>query len=273
VLGTYNTKFVLPNGREVFVPSASGRLAGAEVHRRVLTEWRKPDFYFHLRSGGHVAALRWHSRSEVFAMLDIRGFFDSVTRSKTHRSLCGIGFPHRDAWKIAQEATVEKAVGGFSLPYGFIQSPVLASLALDRSALGRRLRAVARSRVVRLTTYMDDIVLSGLDEAEVQRERAALVEAAGIANFEINDIKSQPTGAAIVAFNIVLSHGSLMITDARMDDFEDDVLRLDANAVVAIIGYVRGVNRSQSDHLIRVGTDSPNPSVRAAMAGLLAAAS
>jgi hypothetical protein len=122
------------------------------VHAEVRRRWRPPHYFYHLRPGGHVAALRGHLHNRCFATLDISHFFDSITRAKNHRALRNIGIRHDRAWEIAQESTVEKTLRqrDFSLPYGFIQSPVLASLTLDRSAFGRVMKTVARSNHTRL---------------------------------------------------------------------------------------------------------------------------
>jgi hypothetical protein len=92
--------------------------------------------------------------------LDISGFFDCITRSKIYRALRSIGIDHREAWDIARGSTVEKTPrkGDFSLPYGFIQSPALASLALDRSALGCRMKVLARSNQTRLSCYAAELL-------------------------------------------------------------------------------------------------------------------
>lgn len=252
MFGNYIHKFVLPNGRQVFVPSASGRQAGSLVHADVLRRWPVPHYFYHLRSGGHLAALKAHLHNRCFTTLDISGFFDSVTRSKIYRALRSIGIDYRKAWDIARESTVEKTTrrSDFSLPYGFIQSPVLASLALDRSALGREMKVLARSNHTRLSCYVDDVVLSGVEEDAVESGRLALIEAAGRSNFIINAIKSQRPGPEITVFKIVLSNGEMALTDDRMLAFESDLMQATPSAAAAIFGYVRSVNRSQADRLI-----------------------
>ena len=268
MLGTYIHKFVLPNGHQVFVPSASGRQAGAVVHVDVRRRWRPPYYFYHLRSGGHVAALKAHLHNRCFATLDISGFFNSVTRSKIHRALCSIKIDHRKAWDIAQESTVEKTLrkSDFSLPYGFVQSPVLASLALDRSALGQGMKVLARSNHMRLTCYVDDLVLSGVEEEAVETGRLALIEAARLSGFVINATKSQLPGPEITAFNIVLSNGELAITSNRMREFESDLMRSTPSAAAGIIAYVRSVNGSQADRLVQVALASSDDGVREAAA-------
>lgn len=254
MLENYIYKFLLKSGRKVFVPSELSRQTGAVVHKEVLRHWRPPSYFYHLQSGGHIAALKTHLADPLFTMLDISGFFDSVTRSKIHRALRAIRIDHQRAWQIACESTVEKTKkkGDFSLPHGFVQSPILASLALHYSALGRKLQAVARSNSTRVSSYMDDIILSDVDEETLLSARSELIDAAHMSGFEINRKKSQCTGPSITAFNIVLSRGSMLVTDDRMTRFEDNVLQLDDLAVRAIFSYVGGVNPMQQESLRRL---------------------
>lgn len=192
-----------------------------------------------------------HLHNRCFATLDISGFFDSVTRSKIHRALRSIGIGHPRAWYIAQESTVEKSrrKRDFSLPYGFVQSPILASLALDRSALGRRMKVLARSNHIRLSCYVDDVILSGVEEEAVESGHMMLIEAARSSGFIINPIKSQLPGPEITAFNVVLSNGEMAITAGRMHQFESDLLHSTPSIAAAIIAYVGSVNRLQADRL------------------------
>jgi len=110
MLGTYDHKFVLPNGSQVFVPSALGRQVGTAMHAAVRRRWRPPRYFYHLRTGGHVGALSEHLHNLCFATLDISRFFDSVTRAKIHRALRSIGIAHDRAWEITQKSTVEKTL-------------------------------------------------------------------------------------------------------------------------------------------------------------------
>jgi hypothetical protein len=264
MLGTYDHKFRLPKGSQVFVPSALGRQVGAAVHVEVRRRWRPPHYFYHLRPGGHVAALRAHLHNRCFATLDVSGLFNSVTRAKVHRALRSIAIGHDRAWEIAQESTVEKTLRqrDFSLPYGFIQSPVLASLALDRSALGRVMKTIARSNHTRLNCYVDDIILSGIEEEAVEESRLALVAAARRSGFVLNDAKSQRPSSAITAFNIVLSNGELAVTEERMHAFEGAILSSGHVSAAAIIAYVRSINRNQAEELVETARTSLDAEVR-----------
>jgi hypothetical protein len=250
MLGTYLHKFVLPNGHQVFVPSASAREAGSAVHADVLRRWRVPHYFYHLRSGGHLAAVKVHLHNRCFSTLDISGFFDSVTRSKIYRALRSTGIDRRKAWEIARQSTVEKTPGSFSLPYGFVQSPAMASLALDRSALGRQMKVLARSNHRRLSCYVDDLVLSGVEECAVESGRLALIEAARLSNFVINTTKSQLPAPQITVFNIVLSNGEMALTSDRTHQFERDLIQVTPSGAAGILAYARSVNPLQADRLI-----------------------
>jgi hypothetical protein len=251
MFGTYLHKFVLPNGHQVFVPSASAREAGSAVHADVLRRWRVPYYFYHLRSGGHLAAVKAHLHNRCFSTLDISGFFDSVTRSKIYRALRSTRIDRWRAWEIARQGTVEKTPGSFSLPYGFVQSPALASLALDRSALGRQMKVLARSNHTRLSCYVDDLVLSGVEECAVESGRLALIKAARLSNFVINTTKSQLPGPQITVFNIVLSNGEMALTADRQHQFERDLIHATPPAAAAILAYTQSVNSSQADRLIK----------------------
>jgi len=101
------------------------------------------------------------------------------------------------------------------------------------------MRAIARSNHTRLNCYVDDVILSGLEEEAVEDSRHALVAAAQRSGFILNATKSQRPSSAITAFNIVLSNGGLAVTEERMRVFEDAILSSGPVSVAAIIAYVR----------------------------------
>ncbi|HWE77571.1 MAG TPA: reverse transcriptase domain-containing protein [Pseudolabrys sp.] len=272
MLGTYIHRFALPKGHQVFVPSTQARHEGSEIQAGVRRQWRAPPYYYHLRVGGHVSALKVHLANQIFATLDICGFFDSVTRSKIHRALRRIGVQQEPAREIAQRSTVEKTDGrrNFSLPYGFVQSPILASPALDKSGLGRVMKAVARSNHTKLTSYVDDIILSGIEEDAVEASRLALIAAAQNSGFAINIDKSQRCASEVTAFNIRLSNGSMAITERRMQEFETALERSDPRKAVGIVSYVRSVNHSQAEELAKQIMAFPEGEVRDAVLELAA---
>ena len=108
---------------------------------------------------------------------------------------------------------------------------------------------LARSNHVRLSCYVDDVVLSGVEQCGVESGRLALIEAARLSNFVINTAKSQVPGPQITVFNIVLSNGEMALTADRMRQFEKDLIHATQPTAAAILAYARSVNPSQADHL------------------------
>ena len=238
----FKHKFRTDRGLLIFVPTEKGRARGEEIVEAVLKRWSPPDRFFHFQSGGHVAASRVHLSNPFFARLDIKSFFDSVTRNKVHRALYGLGFSHRAAWQFAHDSVVRKeGKPGFNLPFGFVQSPILASVALDCSALGAVFRAESS---VRLSVYVDDILLSAATEAALRAYMADISRAAEQAGFELHAGKAQ-LGMEVEAFNLRLSMGSARVTDRRMTEFETVERTPTGNREEAIARYVEGINPVQ----------------------------
>ncbi|WP_145954126.1 hypothetical protein [Kosakonia radicincitans] len=132
-------KFEIKKDRWVYVPSDEMYRYGKRLHRFIIGKWRAPLYYYHMRDGGHLAAARIHFKSEYFALVDIRNFFESTSQSRVTRELKTI-FPYEDARKIAKISTVripKSEDKKFSLPYGFPQSPILATLCLHNSYAGQ----------------------------------------------------------------------------------------------------------------------------------------
>src|SRR6516225_9217840 len=180
MLGTYDHKFVLPNGSQVFVPSALGRQVGTAMHAAVRRRWRPATL---LLPPPHRRPRRRTKRTPPQSVLRDPGHQPFLRQRHPSQDSPGVA-QHRDRARQGMGDHPEEyrredaAPARFSLPYGFIQSPVLASLALDRSALGRAMRAIARSNHTRLNCYVDDVILSGLEEEAVEDSRHALVAAA-----------------------------------------------------------------------------------------------
>jgi hypothetical protein len=147
-------------------------------------------FYFHLRNGGHVAALHEHRKNRHFARVDLKNFFYSISRNRVARALREIGVPK--AWYYAKCSCVKNPFGepSYSLPYGFVQSPILATLVFSRSVLGEFLRESQRE--ITLSVYMDDIAISSPANDVLQKVFEELKTKIQEANFPINLEKTKP---------------------------------------------------------------------------------
>lgn len=97
---------------------------------------------------------------------------------------------------------------------------------------------------------MDDIVISGNSESDVDALLNELLSAASKSHFEVNPSKVRLTSHTLESFNIELSPQTLNITADRLDAFKQEILNTENQAKIdAIIGYVKTVNISQSDSL------------------------
>lgn len=242
--------YQLKPGRWVFAPTDESRATGQGIKSAVEARWKPPRFYFHLREGGHIAAVHSHMPSKFFLRADIDDFFGRVSRSRITRCLKS-WFSYADAREMASESVVRRpGLEGFVLPYGFVQSPVLASLALEQSKLGTFLRKLNGRGDLRVSVYVDDIIISGDDEAVLGEVFEQLIDVASKALFPVGVGKREGPAEEVTAFNIRVSHAALRITDERMAE-----LRLNYQSTTSeyskagILGYVNSVSPWQGDTL------------------------
>lgn len=244
----YDHKFLVDGTRLIFVPTPAARMAGRKLQKQVLRRWTPPVYFYHFSEGGHVAAAKAHLKSHLFARLDIAKFFDHITRGRVHRALRRIGFKHGFAWDAACESTVSKSTTkkSYSLPFGFVQSPVLASLALATSALGAALAELHHGGMS-LSVYMDDMLLSGDDGSALRMARCKLEAATEISRFEFNTLKSAGPECEIDVFNLVLSHDRLRVSPERFARFASAIADPTGDIAIidGILGYVGTVNANQ----------------------------
>jgi hypothetical protein len=192
-----------------------------------------------------VAALRCHEARAFFLRVDIDDFFARVNRSRITRCLKA-WYPYTEAREMASESVVRRPTSSeFVLPYGFLQSPILASLALDRSKLGSFLRKAHANAALDVSLYMDDIVISS-DDKSVLADTADGLEAASVAAmFPLSASKSQGPASCISAFNIDISQGSMLITSARMSAFQSAFSSGSGAAREGIFRYIESINPIQ----------------------------
>lgn len=238
--------------RWVFNPSPEARAEGAELKALVEGYWKPPAYYYHLKRGGHVAALRRHAKHRYFLKADIADFFGSISRSRLSRTLKEyVG--HAKALSLATASTVRHPSDGKKtiLPYGFVQSPVLASLVLHKSGLGFFLDAIHSDRDFAVTVYVDDIIVSGDDFERLKSLAKELMLRMAKSGFARASKKSQGPATAIAAFNIELAAGKeLAIVEKRLLELKELVASSESEPQKAgLVGYVRSVNPEQADSI------------------------
>ena len=131
-------KFELKPDCWVFVPSEESLQHGREIKKEIESTWVAPHYYSHLRPGGHVAALRSHIGNKLFIRADVNQFFNSINRTRVTRVLHSIFRDFNKARTAACTSVVtnpNSAKTGFILPFGFVQSPIIASLCLSKSSV------------------------------------------------------------------------------------------------------------------------------------------
>lgn len=212
----YSYSFLL-SGKHVFSQSELGRRIGEDVKQRAENAYTFDDFYYHLRRGGHVTALHSHRINTHFCKIDIENFFYTIARNRVVRALRSIKI-HR-ATHYGKWSCVKNPYGNpsYALPYGFVQSPILATLVLATSEIGCTLRRFAENLTV--SVYVDDISLSSNDPLFLQARYEELLQAVHNANFRVNPDKCVAPRRDMTVFNCSLRNGETMVTPDRVAEF------------------------------------------------------
>ena len=246
----YFRKIPLGDGKFAYEQTPEARKEGENLVKQVFKRWDAPSFFFHMKAGGHVAALASHKKNCYFTKLDISRFYYNVTRAKLVRSLQKIGVPFEAAMYYAQISLVCDRGHRF-LPYGFHQSPALSALVLDKSLAGRYLREAARKFT--LSVYVDDIILSSRNSEALAKSSDQLVQALHGSNFSINESKSKICSASCISFNVLIQENSTEITDQRLDQFKTQISEVNGkeSVVQGILQYVHSISPEQAKDLAR----------------------
>lgn len=210
---SWSNRFEVKPARWVYNPTPESRSVGYEIIKLLNSHWDKPFYYYHLRSGGHIEALSLHLENKFFSTVDIKDFFGSISRTRITRALKKF-LKYDDARKIAKISTV-KAIGDYPhshhLPYGFVQSPLLASICLFDSSLGIFLNDINNKSNFSVSVYMDDIIISSNDKKDLKNLFKDIQAVARKSKFLINDVKSTPASESAKAFNIIFTHKNMKI--------------------------------------------------------------
>ena len=248
-LQRWKHKFEIKPGVWVFAPSPEAVKNGSKILNAVRKHWNPPLYFFHLRTGGHLKAARLHLKNTYFAVVDIKQFFLSTSRRRVTRCLNEY-FSYEKAREISRYSTVKNPSSGlhkYVLPFGFVQSPILATLCLDKSYLGSLLRKLSRKGTMKLSIYMDDVFISSNDFQTLQTTYQEILQAMEKSGYKLNLKKSQPPSNKIVVFNISLRHGNMSVTAERLSEFLIDFYASnDEQHKLGIANYVRSVNLEQA---------------------------
>ena len=236
----------------IFQPSENSRKNGLLIKEEIEGIWSPPFFYYHLAQGGHLKAIKAHLKNSYFTRFDIQNFFGSISQSRIIRTLKKpLGYTR--AKEIASISTVvdpNSAPRKLILPFGFIQSSLIASICLDQSNLGLYLRELAKKRKVTVSVYVDDIIISTPDKADLEAISNNFEDVANQSNWTLSKTKQQKFVSCVSAFNISLCHQNLQIENQKIAEFKSTFLSTQNERVKkGILNYINSVNPSQKSEI------------------------
>ena len=130
----WSHRYKSKKGKWIYIPTDECRIKGANISHIAAIK-------LHLYNG---SALRQIKNSRYFSYFDITNFFGSINKNKIIKATkCFVGY--QMAKDIANASTVTN-IGSSEkvLPFGFVQSPLIGSIVLDQSYLGRELSKLSK---------------------------------------------------------------------------------------------------------------------------------
>lgn len=248
----WDQKFELSPGKWVFVPSVESRERGKYIVSEIKKKWEAPSYFYHCHRGGHVEAVKKHLTHTYLCCIDIENFFTSINRSRVTRTLKKY-FGYKIAREFAKDSVIRLSIDSSSkciLPFGFLQSPIIASICLHESALGDALNKLALTPNLIVSVYVDDIIISCNDLHLLQKQFEYVITIAKKSGWKISDRKTIPPGNQISVFNIEMSCGDLSISSERMSLFYKAYHdAISEHQKEGILRYIRSINPEQVDFL------------------------
>ncbi|HHQ4467759.1 TPA: reverse transcriptase domain-containing protein [Aeromonas veronii] len=245
----WQLKFEVKPGSWVYVPTIEIAKQGRKLHQGLWSKYQKiiPKNYFHLRLGGHLSALHHHLDDHFFCHLDISNFFGSISRTRITRALKDkLGYDiARNIAKLSTVPVSNNQPFSHCLPYGFIQSPIIASICLAQSHLGESIIKIENKCDVRISLYMDDLIVSGKDLTKTITAFETLKVSAHRSHFTLNEKKECTPNTLIECFNIRLSHQHISLTKDRMHQFVLQHVQGNEHVQDGILSYIQSVNPMQ----------------------------
>lgn len=243
---------IAKNGGEtwIYVPSDSSRKLGLTIKKHISSNWDIPDYFYHFKSGGHIEAAKLHLNHCHFASIDLKQFFSSLSLSRVTRALKKF-WPYEEARILAKYSVVkclDNRTGQCTMiPFGFVQSPIIASLCLEQSHLGTVLNKIYEMQGIKVSVYVDDIIISGNNLELLEEQYRCLLGAVEKSGLQTSEYKNQEPSSEITVFNMKLKHQSLELKDELINKFHSKFQATDnSNIRDGILRYLVSVNPEQS---------------------------
>jgi len=259
MIAKWESRFELKPNKWVFVPTAETIAVGRKIKKSIKECWKPPSYYYHLRSGGHVSALKSHLKHAAFLHLDVQDFFGSINKTRVTRCLKSkVGYAIAREWANISTVIDPRDKKKYIIPFGFVQSQIVAALCLHESALGACIHTLQKNKKLVVSVYVDDIIVSSDNTDLLSETLEKLQEAAKRAGFALNSKKQEGPSASINAFNIVLSHAQLEINEDRLRQFINALEEaISTPQRLGILNYIATVNNDQAEGLAEFAR--PNP--------------
>lgn len=159
--------------------------------------------------------------------------------------------PYSEAREFAKLSTVKKPNSTQeTLPFGFNQSPIIASLCLQNSNLGSMLNHLNKVNNVKVSVYMDDIIISSNNKDKLQKIYNKVCTSFEKASFKINLNKSEAPNDLVSVFNIKLKRNQLDIEKKRLIEFKQKLLNTKNEYVIeGVLTYIGTINPRNIDDM------------------------
>lgn len=247
------------SGRHICVPDAETKEFGNRLVAEIRQKWSPPRYFCHWQKGGHVQAIKSHVGRKYFFRADLKAFYSHIRENRIRYRLKRLSLSKGQQYE--QEATYCSTVPHPEqptirvLPYGFPQSPILASICLQGSILGEFLEKLDQLPSYIVSVYMDDIIVSTNSSSCANEAYEALCEKVTRSNFTIN--RSKCTGVVadqIEAFNIIADASCIKLTEKRLEKFEGTLRShsISTKKQNGILNYVRSINLRQYEELLQI---------------------
>jgi predicted house-cleaning noncanonical NTP pyrophosphatase (MazG superfamily) len=133
------------------------------------------------------------------------------------------------------------------LPFGFVQSPIIASVCLSKSALGRHLANLVKQENFAVSVYMDDILISSNNLEELNIQMDLIKTASEKSGLPLNEKKQEGPCVNVTAFNICISQGLLKLIPSKLQEFINTYSNsTNEHQRAGILNYVLSVNEDQA---------------------------
>ena len=219
MLENYKFKY-RSRGKFIFVPNERCERKGYRIIEFFAKRVDFPDYFYHYKPGGHIAALHFHLKHQLFFKIDIQNFYYSIARMRVTRALRSWGYPGANT--IAKWSCVanphKPPVPRHVLPIGFVQSPLLASLVLMKSPVSQAIERAIKNGVF-VSVYLDDFIGSHDDPIILEAAYNDIRETCATCGLIPNPKKLIPPSKAIEAFNCDLRFGSALLQQERIDSY------------------------------------------------------